>query len=236
MNKEELNIYQRLALIRDAVSGVAKSKKGYGYTYVDVNDVLEVVRPYMKRYGVSLVPSIKSNTMVWDKIETEKTDKTKDGKLIVKKSIEHVVRAEAMFRWVNNDKPAEYIEIPWVVIGSQSDPSQAFGAGETYCMRYFLINFFQIPQADSSTDVDEIRSNQKKTEESIEKEILKATIDRLNTRVTAYLADNPDKKDEIAKFIGKYVKGGNYFNIKNIEIASKLSGDFCDTYMSDKED
>lgn len=55
---EELNIYQKLAKIRKPVEIVKKNRKGYGYTYVDEEEILSKITGLMGRYGVSLIPNI----------------------------------------------------------------------------------------------------------------------------------------------------------------------------------
>lgn len=49
--------------------------------------------------------------------------------------------------------------------------------------------------------------------------------------VKQYLADNPDKSDDVKKFINKYAKNANYFAIKEPELASKLLADFKANYI-----
>ena len=115
------------------------------------------------------------------------------------------------------------------VTGSQSDPSQAFGSGLTYCTIYFLCNYFQIAQSD--TDVDTYRSKQKEAEASEDKAIAEEIISQFDSMLKTYLADNPKKADEVKKFISKYAKNANYFAIKEPNLAAKLMNDFQTTYM-----
>lgn len=230
MAEEQLNLIQKLAKIRAISDVVSKEKRGYNYSYADITTILANITAGMKKYRVSLIPSIVPGTfdVSQNVIENTKVDKT--GKPYVQKSTEMLVKADMIFKWINDDDTTDYIEVPWVAVGSQSDPSMATGSSLTYCTRYFLTSFFQIAQADS--DVDAYRSKQKAAEASEDKAIAEAIIDQFDTILKQFLADNQDKKDEIKKFITKYVKNANYPAIKDPALASKLLEDFKNTYIN----
>lgn len=230
MAEEQLNLVQKLAKIRAISDVVSKEKRGYNYSYADITTILANITAGMKKYRVSLIPSIVPGTFDVSQniIENTKVDKT--GKPYVQKSTEMLVKADMIFKWINDDDTTDYIEVPWVAVGSQSDPSMATGSSLTYCTRYFLTSFFQIAQADS--DVDAYRSKQKAAEASEDKAIAEAIIDQFNTILKQYLADNQDKKDEVKKFISKYAKNANYPAIKDPALASKLLEDFKNTYIN----
>ena len=230
MAEEQLNLIQKLAKIRAISDVVSKEKRGYNYSYADITTILANITAGMKKYRVSLIPSIVPGTfdVSQNVIENTKVDKT--GKPYVQKSTEMLVKADMIFKWINDDDTTDYIEVPWVAVGSQSDPSMATGSSLTYCTRYFLTSFFQIAQADS--DVDAYRSKQKAAEASEDKAIAEAIIDQFDTILKQFLADNQDKKDEVKKFITKYVKNANYPAIKDPALASKLLEDFKNTYIN----
>lgn len=224
-----LNIYQKLAKIRDIADAVQKDKSGYGYKYADINEILAKVTGGMKKQGVSLIPMVKSGTARTETIVQVNTKTDKQGVPYDKKSTETLVMADMCFLWVNNDNPEETVEVPWLIIGSQGDPSQAFGSGLTYCTRYFLCEYFQIAQPE--TDVDAYRSKQKEAEESEDRAVANQIIEEVDKMVKSYLANNPDKAAEVKKFIAKYVRGSDYFKITNAELAGKLLEDFQNTYI-----
>ena len=182
----------------------------------------------MKKYGVSLIPSVVPGTAEVSQNVVTNTKFDKTGKAYDSTATEMLVKAEMVFKWVNDENPEEFIEVPWFVTGSQTDPSQAFGSGLTYCTRYFLCNYFQIAQSDS--DVDTYRSKQKAAEESEDKAIAEEIINGFDTLVKRFLADNSDKVDEVKKFISKYAKNANYLAIKEPMLASKLLADFKAKY------
>lgn len=200
--EEQMNLVQKLAKIRSIADVVSKEKRGYNYSYADITTILAKITAGMKKYGVSLIPQVVPGTSHVDQNVVTNTKFDKTGKAYDNTVTEMLVTADMIFKWVNDDNPEDFIEVPWFVTGSQGDPSQAFGSGLTYCTRYFLTNFFQIAQADS--DVDAYRSKQKEAEASEEKAIAEEIIARFDTMVKTYLADNPTKADEVKKFISKY--------------------------------
>ena len=208
----------------------AKDKRGFNYSYADITQILAKVTAGMNKYGVSLIPGIVHESFDVQKVEFRNTKVNKKGEIYEDVSTEMLVSADMEFTWVNNDDPSETIIVPWVMTGSQSDPSQATGSGLTYCTRYFLTNYFQIAQKDVQ-DVDEYRSKQKEAELAEKKAIAASIIEEFDLLMKKFLPDNQDKVEDVKKFISKYVKGGNYFNIKEPEVAAKLLNDFKASFI-----
>ena len=225
-----LNLYQKLAKIRMIADVAAKDKRGFNYSYADITQILAKVTAGMNKYGVSLIPGIVHESFDVQKVELRNTKVNKKGEIYEDVSTEMLVSADMEFTWVNNDDPSETIIVPWVMTGSQSDPSQATGSGLTYCTRYFLTNYFQIAQKDVQ-DVDEYRSKQKEAELAEKKAIAASIIEEFDLLMKKFLPDNQDKVEDVKKFISKYVKGGNYFNIKEPEVAAKLLNDFKASFI-----
>lgn len=226
--EEKLNLVQKLAKIRAMSDAVTKDKKGYNYTYADITDILAKVTAGMKKYDVSLIPMIVPGTASVEQNVVVNTKFDKTGKSYENKVTEMLFKADMVFKWIDDENPEDFIEVPWFVTGSQSDPSQAAGSALTYCTRYFLTSYFQIAQ--SNSDVDAYRSKQKEAEVSEDKAIAEEIIAQFDAKVKMFLADNPDKVDEVKKFISKYAKNANYFAIKEPNLAAKLLQDFKNTY------
>ena len=224
-----MTLIEKLAAIRSLASVVSKDKQGYGYTYADITQILAKITAGMKKYGVSLIPSVVSGTANVNTVEIPHTKTDKQGVPHTTTTVESFVTAEMIFRWVNNEKPDDYIEVSWFMTGSQSDPSQAFGSGLSYCTRYFLTNYFQIAQVD--TDVDAYRSKQKEAEASEARAVAEEMIKSFDVILKKFLADNEAKAADLKKFIGKYIKGSNYFNIKDPELAGELIQGFRETFL-----
>lgn len=228
---EQLNLIQKLAKIRDIASVAKRDKQGYGYTYVDITAILAKVTAGMKKYGVSLIPCVVPNTAKVETTTTVDTKLDKAGKPYEKKITETMVTADMVFRWVNDDDLTDTLDIPWFVVGAQSDPSQAWGSGLTYTLRQFLTAYFQIAQSD--LDPDDYRTKQREAEASEEKAIAEGLIEQFDIIVKQYISDNPDKSEEVKNFIAKYVKKAAYRSIKEPKLAAKLLEDFKNNYLKE---
>ena len=228
--EEKLNLIQKLAKIRSISDVAKKGKKGYNYSYTDITEILANVTAGMKKYGVSLIPSIVPGTANVSQLVTVNTKVDKTGKAYDNTVSEILVKADMVYRWINDDDTTDFLDVPWFVTGSQADPSQALGSGLTYTMRQFLTAFFQIAQSD--TDVDAYRSKQKAAEASEDKAIAEGLTAEFDTMLKRYLADHGDRKEEVKQFITRYAKNANYLAIKEPTLASKLIEDFKNTYMA----
>lgn len=227
---QKMNLYQKLAKIRAIADAVRKTKAGHNYTYADISDILAKITAGMQKYNVSLIPGITPGTTVINQVVSVNTKLDKAGKSYDKTTTEMLVKADMKFTWVNDENPSETIEVPWSLTGSQSDPSQAFGSGLTYCTRYFLTNYFQMAQL--NTDVDAYRSKQKEAEESEDKAIAKGIVDNIYKLVQEYIGNDDSKKADVVKFMKKYVKDSNYLKITDPTLAAKVLEDFTNTYIN----
>lgn len=133
---EKLNIHQKILKIADAAGVLQKTKAGYNYKYVPEEEIQAKVTACMQKYGVMLYHSIVQGTLHVQPYTYEKYD----AKLKANKTVnEFIVTADSVYKWVNAENPDEFIEVPWALVGQMEDASQAFGAAETYCNRYFLM-------------------------------------------------------------------------------------------------
>jgi hypothetical protein len=137
---------------------------------------------------------------------------------------------EMTFTWVDDDNPEDRIVVPWFAVGSQADPSQAFGSALTYTTRYFLTDYFQIAQTDN--DVDAYRSKQKEAEVKEDRNVAEQIIAEVDRRIRAFLSDHQDKSDEVKKLVTRFVKSGNYNTIKDPQLAAKLLEDFNKQFLA----
>ena len=227
-DQQNLSIYQKLAKIRKQVEVIQRNKKGYGYTYVSEDEILAKISGFMDKYALSLIPSVVHNSSIVSPYSTKKTKSTNKGEIYEENVNEVLVSADMVFTWVNNENPEERVDVPWILVGHQSDGSQSFGSGLSYAMRYFLLKFFNIATPDD--DPDKWRSKQRAAGAAEDKMIAEEIISSFDTLVKDYLASNPDKAEEVKKFVAKYVKGGNYFAITESVLASKLIADFKETF------
>jgi len=121
---EQMNIYQKLAKIRKPVEVIKKNRKGYGYTYVDEEEILSKITGLMGKYSVSLVPNITHGSAKVEPYHYVKTKTTKDGKTYEEHVNEVMVRADMDWIWVNDENPADRVVVPWffcwLTVGCQS--------------------------------------------------------------------------------------------------------------------
>lgn len=236
---ENLNLYQKLAKIRAMSDVVQKDKKGFNYKYTDIAAILANVSAGMKKYGVSLIPMFVHGTTNIQQNVTVNTKFKKNGDPYDQTATEMLVSADMIFRWVNDENPSEVIDVPWFLTGSQTDPSQAAGSGLTYTMRQFMVNYFQIAQPEN--DVDAYRTRQKEAEAEMDRAVVEGIVNEIDALVKSYMGSHPDDKSKAAikELVSRYVKGGNYFNIKEPLVASTLLDDLkasFDTTTEERKD
>lgn len=223
MTETRENLYEKLAKIRKQVGAIKKDAQGYGYTYVKEESILANITGLMDKYKVSLIPSINRETLVVTPQTFKETKTSKQGTPYEKVTNEVLLSADMTWTWVNNENPEERIEVSWVLTGQQNDPSQAFGSALTYSSRYFLLKFFNI--ATSEDDPDKFRSQQKAAEEAGEKLIASEIINEAHKIIEGYMAKNPDNGNVVKELAEKFIKGGNYFNLKDPALAGKFLAD-----------
>lgn len=226
-----LTLRQKLSKIREIADVVKKDKEGYGYKYTDILEILVKVRAGMNNYGVSLEPKLAGSPEDFcvKEVTTVNTKIDRAGNTFDKTATEYLVKTPIIFTWVD-DETGERIEIPWEVVGSQADPSQAFGSGLTYCTRYFLTNYFQIAQTE--LDVDAVRSKQQEEEHREDLAIAAGLVEQFDGLVRSYIQKNPDKKNDVGKLVKKHVKKGTYMNVKDPKVIADLLKEFNETFGS----
>lgn len=215
-----MNLYEKLARVRQRVEIMQKDASGYNYSFVSGESLLAKITGLMKELNISLIPRIVPGTMQVSHVATPKKKFMKEVGLYDDATYEYLVQAEMEYTWVNNENPEEKVIIPWVFVGSQSDPSQAFGSGLTYAARYFLLRFFSV--ATDELDPDNWRSKQRAAEVEEEKLIADKIIEEVDKTIHTYLDANPKGGQAVKKIVEKFRKDGDYFKIKESMVASKL--------------
>lgn len=231
MAAADLNLYQKLALIRKNVEVVQTDKSGFGYRYVTDEALFARITGAMSKHHVSLIPSIVPGTA---HIEQYRYEKLKKGKNkgdpdVLEPQNEILVNAEMTYTWVNDDNPSEFISVPWILVGQQADASQAFGSGLTYSMRYFILKYFDVATPDD--DPDKWRSKQREAEEAEDRALTAGILAEFDSALKSWLADNADRREEILSFIKGFEKTGDYRKITDSKLAAKLLADFRTKYM-----
>lgn len=230
--KQILNIYQKLAKVRKAVEVLEKNATGYGYKYVSEDEILAKVTGVMDKYHLSLIPQIVPGSFRAEPFTYEKTKLVK-GEIQKEDVTEIINQADMLFVWVNDDMPEDRIEVPWAMVGHQTDGSQGFGTALTYAYRYFLLKYFGV--ATTNDDPDEWRSKQKEAEAAEDKLVADKIIKEFDEDVRNYLAKNPERSEDVKKMTKKYVKSGDYTKISIPSLASALLEEFNVTFIKEGE-
>lgn len=170
----ELNIYQRMNKITEEVGFVNKNLKvamgGGSYKAVAEVDVIEAVKPLEMKYGIYSYP------LQREVIESKETE-TKGG------TVNQFMRLLVVYRFVNTDKPSEYIDITSFGDGVDSG-DKAPGKAMTYADKYALLKAYKISTGD---DPDKDASEEQKT-----KTIALASENQIST-IIALLKDDANK-------------------------------------------
>lgn len=232
---KSLNLYQKLSKIRKAAAVIQKNKAGYGYKYVTEDEILSRITGLMDKLGVSLIPGIVPGTTVVTPYSYQKSKVDRKTGAVTNETVNEIlVKADALYTWVNDENPEETIPVTWALVGQQSDASQSFGSGLSYTFRYFLLKYFDVATVED--DPDSWRSKQREAEDMENRAICAQILRQVDAKVREYLAENKDKAAEIKKFLTVYVKNGAYMDITDPTIASRLLRDFNTTYGKEEED
>ncbi len=215
----KLNLHQKLLKIADAAGVLQRSKQAYGYKYVPEEDIQAKVTAGMQKYGVMLYSEVTPGTT---KVLPH-TYQNKKGETVN----EVIVQADTVFTWVDTENPSDTLRVPWTLIGQMDDAAQAFGAGATYCNRYFLMKTLQL--ATSEADPDGYRSKQREAEnyenDKAEKQF-KEELGKVIKQITALgsqLIKGGLNKDDVYAIVSQNNDGNpNPSSIKTLETADKV--------------
>lgn len=151
-----MNIYEKMSAITSELSAVAKNLTvGEGrssYKAVGEADVLAAVKPLEVKYKVYSYPV--SRKVIDTNIMT--TTSTYNGN--TKETQKLFMRLETVYRFVNIEKPDEYIDITTYGDGVDSQ-DKATGKAMTYADKYALLKAYKIITGD---DPDQSKSEEGK--------------------------------------------------------------------------
>lgn len=142
---EKMNIYQRMSAITNEIQRVAKNLRvdagKSSYKAVGEADVLEAVKPAEEKYGVYSYP-VESEIVESGIITSESTYNGQP-----KKTERQYMRLRRVYRFVNMDKPEEYVEVATYGDGLDSG-DKAPGKAMTYADKYALLKAYKITTGD----------------------------------------------------------------------------------------
>lgn len=184
---EEMNIYQRMSAVTNEISRVAKNLSvnagKSSYKAVGEADVLEAVKPAEQKHGVYSYP-VEREIVESTVIESESIS---GGQTYTRK--QQYMRLRAVYRFVNIDKPDEYIEVATYGDGIDSG-DKAPGKAMTYADKYALLKAYKITTGDDP--------DQKASEPLVNKEVPMASKKQVDYITTLY-----GQRPEYAEYIEK---------------------------------
>jgi hypothetical protein len=144
-NSGGMNIYQKMLEATNKINKVAKNLNvGMGksqYKAVGEADVLEAVKPVEIELGIYSFPL--SRRVIETNVFT--TTSEYDGKTTEKTNL--FMRLETIYRFINTEKPDEYIDI--TTYGDGVDPQdKAPGKAMTYADKYALLKAYKVETGD----------------------------------------------------------------------------------------
>lgn len=133
-----MNIYEKMAAITSELQTVAKNltvqqTKTSSYKAVSERDILDAVKPLEAKHGVYSYP-VSRSILESNLLETEND---------YGKKTTFMTRIETVYRFVNIEKPDEYIE---TTVFSEGIDTQDKGSGKamTYADKYALMKAYKI--------------------------------------------------------------------------------------------
>ncbi len=201
---KSMNIYQRLLAATAEIGYVAKNlkvdiNKNNSYKAVAEADVLDAVKPIEEKYGIYSYPV--DRKVIKDEVFTTQT--TYDGKTTEKNTF--FMRLEITYRFVNVDKPEEFIDIKTYGDGVDTQ-DKAPGKAMTYGDKYALLKAYKIhtgddPDAGASGDLQrKVKPQDKPTAEQL-KQAQELGID-LNKLAAYFKCQTADlTRDDLAEAI-----------------------------------
>ena len=139
MEKQKLNLYQKLHRVQSQVIGLGKDTQGNNFKYVSGTKVIDAIKPIMNEMGLLL----KTEVLSIDNQRNDYATKSNPNKS------EILSKVMMKFTWIDIET-GEKDECLWGANG-QNDWDKGVGSAMTYAERYFLLKYFHI-----ATDEDDI--------------------------------------------------------------------------------
>lgn len=136
----ELNLYQKLLKITDAVGKIEKSGRGDGlpYKFIEQSMIVAKLRPLLAEHNVMIMPETTGRKL--ERVET--TDKYGKAKVQYSSSV------SMRFTVVNADKPEEKMVCEWDAGEALDSSDKASNKAVTAANKTFLMKLFNISEKD----------------------------------------------------------------------------------------
>ena len=161
-----MNIFEKMSAITAELGTVAKNLnvsagKNQSYKAVGERDVLDAVKPMEEKYGVYSYPSSRET------VESERLESESEYQGKITKKTTFYTRLKTVYRFVNTEKPDEYLDTTVFSVGIDSQ-DKGDGKAMTYGDKYALMKAYKIsagddPDQEASVDTDYSRQKVKKS-------------------------------------------------------------------------
>lgn len=137
--EQKLNLWQKIGKVQSEVNNLKKTElnKFQNYNYFTELQVLEILRPLLKKYELSILISDVSSSEF-------KTRKEGNNYLV-----EFLKECEL----INCDNEEERISLNFWACGQNNDLAKAKGSADTYAVKYFLSKLFLMPVSENDLDI-----------------------------------------------------------------------------------
>lgn len=208
-----MNIFEKMAAITAELQTVAKNLTvGVGnnkYKAVSERDIIDAVKPLEIKHGVYSYPA-RRNVLESNLLETESTY---NNQTTTKTTF--MTRIETVYRFVNVEKPEEYIETTTFAEGIDAQ-DKGSGKAMTYADKYALMKAYKISTGD---DPDQTASEENKYTPKERKAPAPKEKDTPRGRLIAKLKEKGINATEYAKEKGL---GGNVPDSRFEELLKEL--------------
>lgn len=176
MNKSDSigQIAKSLSLFQGEIEDLTKDKKGYGYKYADLAQCLKIIRPLLKKNGLSItqIPGFNDERV----------------------SLETVIMHESG-EWIGGT-----VEIP-VTVGKGMIPAQAYGSTISYARRYALVSHLGIATEDDDlSSIAKTVNSDSSHQTVLSNQVPHRTLGDLLERVKNKINGDEDRLKKICEF------------------------------------
>lgn len=210
---ETKNIFQRMASITAELQTVAKNLTvatggNNSYKAVSERDILDAVKPLEEKHGVYSYPASRT-VLESNLLESESSFTDSKGNTKVTQKTTFMTRIETVYRFVNVDKPDEFIE---TITFAEGIDAQDKGSGKamTYADKYALMKAYKISTGDDPDQTASEDTNYKRTGKSTSpkqdkpktktpRELLIAKLHEKGIDINAYAVEKGLSKDTTAE-------------------------------------
>lgn len=159
-----MNIFQKMAAITAELQTVAKNLTvGTGnnkYKAVSERDILDAVKPAEEKHGVYSYP-VSREVLESNLLESESTYTDQKGNTTVTQKTTFMTRIKTVYRFVNIEKPDDYIETTTFAEGIDAQ-DKGSGKAMTYADKYALMKAYKISTGDDPDQDPSEETNYKK--------------------------------------------------------------------------